>query len=236
MKNIKYTLALLFVIAIIAVTNTGCLKVQKDFSRRTDDTLDAHLNKDVWTYLKSRAYKNATPADTIYRRMYDAIIYSGIDTNEYVKPNRTFILFTNTMITTKATGLWNVVLTSAGKAATSWKSYPAVDVKNYLQYLILTAQYSHYNLPEYDVPATTLAPAGVYTTQPANFKIPNFVSNPNSIMNIKVLNTSVSGSNTQDYPITLNGTFYISTSDLLATNGVVDVMSTATPILPNIPQ
>jgi hypothetical protein len=236
MKNIKYISALLFAVAVIFVSTSGCRKLQTDFNRSTTDTLDAHLYKDAWTYLKSRAYNNKIPADTIYRRMYDAIIYSGIDTNEYIKPNRTFILFTNTMITTKTTGLWATVLTSASKAATSWKSYTAVDVKNYLQYLILTAQYSHYNLPQYDVSATTLAPVGVYTTQPINFKIPNFVSNPTSVMNIKVLNTSVVGSNTQDYPITLNGTFYISTSDLLATNGVVDVMSTATPILPNISQ
>jgi hypothetical protein len=236
MKNIKYISALLFALAVISVTTSGCLKVQKDATRSTTDTIDAHLYKDAWTYLKSRAYNNVTANDTIYRRMYDAIIYSGIDTNEYIKPNRTFILFTNTMITTKTTGLWATVLTSASKAATSWKSYPAADVKNYLSYLILTAQYSHYNLPEYDVAATTLAPAGVYTTQPANFKIPNFISNPTSVMNIKILGTSVPGSNTQDYPVTINATFYVTTCDLLATNGVVDVVSTSTPILPNIPQ
>jgi hypothetical protein len=223
MKKIKNILAIFCVLLAVAVIAPGCLKVQQNFKRSTDDTLNANLGMTAWAYLKSRAYNNHTPNDTIFRRMYDAIIYSGIDTNEYIKPNRTYVFFTNTMVTTKTTGLWASVLTSANKAATSWKSYSTVDVKNYLQYLILTAQYSHYNLPINDVTANTLAAPGVYTAQPAGFKIPAFISNPQSIMYIKVLNASPS--NTSDYPIQLNQTYNVNTSDLLATNGVVDVVT-----------
>ena len=234
MKKIKNIIVVLVVLSAAAIIMPGCMKLQRDFTRSTTDTLNANLGKTAWAYLKSRAYQNATPNDTLFRRMYDAIIYSGIDTNLYTQPNKTYIFFNNSMVTTKTTGLWAAVLTSAGKAATSWKSYPAADVKNYLLYLILNGQYSHYNLPVTDVTATTMLPAGAYTNNPANFKFSNpaFISNPNSTMTIKVLNASPS--NTSDYPIQLNGSVNVTTSDLLATNGVVDVVGTF--VSPNPPQ
>jgi hypothetical protein len=221
MKKIKYISAVLFASLVIGVTMPGCLKLQKDFKRSTTDTLNAHLNMTAWAYLKSRAYNNTIKSDTLFRSMYTAIIYSGIDTNEYIKPGRTFI-FLN-IASCKL--VWADVYTSANKAGTSWKSYPAADVKNYLEYLILTKEYSHYNLPTTDVIANTLLPAGAYTTTPVNFQFhtPALISNPNSTMNIRVQDSSPS--NTSDYPITLNGTIYVNTSDLLATNGVVDVMA-----------
>ncbi|OCX52164.1 hypothetical protein BEL04_11790 [Mucilaginibacter sp. PPCGB 2223] len=232
MKKIKYIIIMLVVLSSAAIIMPGCMKLQKDFTRSTTDTLDAHLNKTAWAYLKSRAYQNATPSDTLFRRMYDAIIYSGIDTNEYIKPNRTY-LFLNQAA---AKAVWAGVFTSANKAGTSWKSYPAADVKNYLQYLILQGQYTHYNLPVYDVVANTLLAPGTYATNPVNFKFnftsAPFIPNPTSTMTIKVLNASPS--NTSDYPIQLNGSMNVNTSDLLATNGVVDVMSVA--VNPNLPQ
>jgi len=230
MKKIKYISAITVAVLVIATITPGCLKLQRDFTRSTTDTLDAHLNKTAWAYLKSRAYNNATPADTLFRRMYDAIIYSGIDTNEYTKPGRTY-LFLNTAAA-KAT--WAAVYTSANKAGTSWKSYPAADVKNYLYYLILNGVYSHYNLGTNDVTAPTLLAPGTYANNPVNFvfRTPVFVPNPTSTMAIKVLNASPS--NTSDYPIQLNDLYNVNTSDLLATNGVVDVMSVFVP--PNPPQ
>jgi hypothetical protein len=242
MKKMKHIIAALIILSAVALIAPGCMKLQKDFSRSTTDTLDAHLNKTAWAYLKSRAYQNATPSDTLFRRMYDAIIYSGIDTNEYTKPNRTFIFLNNAAVyavdsktkLTLTTCVWGAVLTSANKAAKSWKDYPAADVKNYLQYLILTGVYSHYNLPVNDVTAATLLAPGAYTTNPANFKFttPAFIPNPTSTMTIKVLNASPS--NTSDYPIQLNGVTNVNTSDLLATNGVVDVVNVF--ITPNPPQ
>lgn len=241
MKKIKYISAMCLAVLVIAAITPGCMKLQKDFTRSTTDTLDAHLNKTAWAYLKSRAYSNATPSDTLFRRMYDAIIYSGIDTNEYIKPNRTFIFLNNGAVytldkTTKVAStacVWGAVFTTAGKIAKSWKDYPAADVKNYLYYLILNGTYTHYNLPVTDVTSTTLLAPGAYTTNPTNFnfRTPVFITNPTSTMTIKVLNASPS--NTSDYPIQLNGAFNVNTSDLLATNGVVDVVTTF--ISPNPP-
>lgn len=239
MKKIKYIPAILFVCLITAVTILpGCLKLQTDFHRKTNDTLDAHLNKTAWQYLKSRAYGSST--DTIFRRMYDAIIYSGIDTNLYMQSGKTYIYFTNTMVTAK-TGLWAVVFNSTKKAGTSWASYTKTDVKNYLLYLILNGTYSHYNLPTHDVTVQTAAPAGVYATNPTGFTFstvdskgvgtPVTITNPNSTMYIQV--TNASPSNTSNYPITINDLYYVATSDLLATNAVVDVISS--PIFPNLP-
>jgi hypothetical protein len=234
MKNIKNILAAMVIITTVAIIAPGCLKMQQNFKRNTTDTLNANLNMTAWAYLKSRAYNNHTPNDTLFRRMYDAIIYSGIDTNEYIKPNRTFIFLNNGAVytldkTTKVAStscVWGAVFTSAGKIAKSWKDYPAADVKNYLQYLILDGVYSHYNLPVNDVTAKTLLAPGAYNSNPVGFNVrtPMFVSNPQSIMYIKVLNASPS--NTSDYPIQLNQFYNVNTSDLLATNGVVDVMTT----------
>jgi hypothetical protein len=212
---------------------SGCMKLQKDYDRVTNvDTLDAHLYTTAWGYLKSRAYSSHNPADTIFRRMYDGIIYSGIDTLEYTKPNRTFIFLANGTITS---GLWPKVLNGA-TVGKNWTTYSKADVKNYLSYLIMLGQYSHYNLKLLDVPSATLAPAGAYTANPATFKFPGtYVSNPNSLLYIHVSNANTVTSQL-DYPIVLNGTTNISSSDLLATNGVVQVVNSAsslvTPILP----
>jgi len=233
MKKIKICLITLCTAGVIATFLSGCslfgLDMQKDYNRKTNvDTLDAHLYKNAWQYLKSRAYGSKT--DTIFRRMYDAIIYSGIDTNLYIQQNQTFIFFTNNAVTTKNTGYWAAYLTSAKKAAKSWKDYNAADLKSYLLYLIIKGQYSHYNLPISDVSVNTLAPAGTFTNNLAGFILPApFVSNPNSIMTIRVQDASAS--NTSDYPLAVNGNSYITTSDLLATNGVVQVVSYPMPVL-----
>ena len=246
MKKINHiilTITVLFgVSAIISGCSLGGLSLQKDFNRSTTDTIDAHLYKTAWEYIKSRAYGSKT--DTLFRRMYDGIIYSGIDTNEYIKPNRTFILLTNnTIITTTVnanntitrTGLW-VSYTNNGVQGTSWASYSKQDVKNYLLYLILQAQYSHYNLPLKVTTASTLAPAGVYTANPVTFKAPvangaTYNPNPNSQMLIRLSNANTVTSQL-DYPIVLNESINITTSDLLATNGVVSVVSNNTATVP----
>jgi hypothetical protein len=214
---------------------SSCLKLQKDYNRKTNvDTLDAHLNKTAWAYLKARAYGSTT--DTIFRRMYDAIIYSGIDTNEYIKPNRTFIFLSNSEITTAKTGLWATV-TNNGVAGKSWTSYSPTDVKNYLSYLIAQGLYSHYGLKTVDVSFNTLTPPGVYTANPITFKFTvTFFANPNSTMVVHVSNLNTVTSQL-DYPIVINGAINITSSDLLATNGVVQVVNSGTSVItPVLPQ
>jgi hypothetical protein len=236
MKTMKI-FSITFIVACFGMTImfSSCLKMQKDFNRPTNvDTLDAHLYTTAWGYIKKRAYGSAT--DTICRRFYDAIIYSGIDTNEYIKQNRTYILLSNSEITTAKTGLWAVV-TNKGVAGKSWTSYSKDDVKNYLSYLIAQGLYSHYGLKITDVTFSTLAPAGVYTNNSVTFNFSKgiFVTNPNSVMLVHVSNANTVTSQL-DYPIVINDAVNITSSDLEATNGIVQVVnsgnSVITPFLP----
>lgn len=225
MKIIKIISIIVIAFLCIGTLISGCslagLSLQKDYNRSTTDTIDAHVYKTAWGYLKSRAYQNASPSDTIFRRMYDGIIYSGIDTNEYTKPGRTFIFLQNSIVTGQVWAKYK----NAGVVGTKWQSYPAADVKNYLSYLILLSTYTHSNLPLQDIQASTLAPAGVYTTNPATFTAPGtFNPNPKSVMLIHVSNANTVTSQL-DYPIVLNQTVNVNVSDLLATNGVIDVIS-----------
>lgn len=227
MKKLTFITTIIVGIISLSVLISGCelagLSKQKDYNRSTTDTIDAHLYKTAWAYLKGRAYGSTT--DTIFRRMYDGIIYSGIDTNEYIKPNRTFILLNNTAVSTYVWAKYKNG-TAVGK---SWASYSKADVKNYLSYLILLAQYSHYNLPLTDVYAQTLAPAGAYTANSPTFLAPVpsgtvYNPNPKSLMLIRVSNANTVTTQL-DYPIVLNETNNVNTSDLLATNGVVSVLT-----------
>jgi len=223
MKKIKIISIIAIAFLSVGTLISGCslagLSLQKDYNRSTTDTIDAHLYKTAWAYMKARAYGSAT--DTIFRRMYDGVIYSGIDTNEYIKPGRTFIFLQNSVVTSY---VWPKYKNGTA-VGTSWKSYSKTDVKNYLSYLILLSQYTHSNLPLQDIQAATLAPAGVYTTNPPGFLAPGtFNPNPNSVMLIHVSNANTVTSQL-DYPIVLNTNVNVNVSDLLATNGVIDVIS-----------
>jgi hypothetical protein len=223
---------------------SGCekLKLQTSFSRSITDTLDAHLYKTAWQYMLSRS-SFTTGTDTLLKTMHDAIIYSGIDTNLYSQPGHTYFFLSST----GCKNVWSNMLIKGAKA-TSFSSYSPADLKNYFLYLIVKGTYSHYNLPTTPITVQTLAPAGPYTTVPQTFAYPlaygmpagtPIPSNPNSTMSLYVLNTSIG--NTLSYPVvvnmsiattaTLNTTsannVFVTTSDLLATNGVVDVMNGA---------
>jgi len=231
----RITIFSIIIIAFLSIGSliSGCslagLSLQKDYNRSLDDTLDAHVYKTAWGYLKSRAYQNASPSDTIFRRMYDGIIYSGIDTNEYTKPDRTYIFLQNTVVTGQ---LW-AKYKNGSAVGTKWQSYSKTDVKNYLSYLILLGSYTHRNLSvTKDQEIQTLAPAGVYTTNPTTFLAPGtFNTNPKSTMMVHVSNANTVTSQL-DYPIVLNTTVNVNVSDLLATNGVIDVLSGSTAAVP----
>ncbi|SJZ46356.1 hypothetical protein [Sediminibacterium ginsengisoli] len=207
-----------FLLAIGMVTMlSGCYKLQTDYNR-TPHTVDPHINRTAWQYIVDRSVANNT--DTIFRVMYNAIIYSGMDSNEYKVPNRTFILMNNN----SAKAVWTNVKTATNVAGKRWEDYPKDAVKKYLQYLIVQGVYDHYTLPaQSNVEVKTTAPAGSFTTAPTGFAIPNFVTNPNSIMQMQVLNSSPS--NTSDYPIQLNTVLNVQTSSILATNGSVHVIN-----------
>lgn len=216
-----------FILSVVAVMAPGCkkLSLQKDYNRKAD-TVDAHVNMNAWDYLKSRAFGN-TSADSIWKRFYEGIIYSGIDTNEYTKPNRTYIFLNQDAVVRTNSNASDVGFFGAmqvnNKNGTKWTDYPKDLVKAYLQYLIIEGVYDHYTLPPINtVEVNTLAPKGSLTTLPAgitrNTAYP-FGANANSTMIMKVLNSSPS--NTSDYPIVLNENRNVRTASILATNGSI---------------
>jgi hypothetical protein len=225
---------------VSAFSFTSCKKLarQKDYNR-VADTVDTHVYMTAWDYLKQRAL-GATSTDQIWKSFYDGIIYSGIDTLEYTKPNRTFIFLNTEAITRTNANLSDVGFFSAyqinAKNGKAWTDYPKDFVKNYLQYLIIEGVYDHYTLPPINpVTVTTLAPPGSLTTLPAGVTRTSawpFVPNPNSTMQIKVLNSSPS--NTSDYPIVLNESRNVRTSSIQATNGAIHAIDRfLTTTLPN---
>ena len=227
MKLNKIIIGGMLVLAIAASVLPGCkkLSLQKDYNRKMD-TVDAHVNMTAWEYLKKRA-TGTTTNDQVWARMYEAIVYSGIDSAEYMKPNRTFIFLNNDAITRTNSNAADVgffgAYQVANKNGTKVADYPKDFWKSYLQYMILEGVHDHYTLPPINnVEAMTLAPAGSLTTLPAgitrNTAYP-FVPNPTSVMKIKVLNSSPS--NTSDYPIVLNESRNVRTSSILATNGSI---------------
>src|SRR5689334_15338709 len=105
-RVIKYKLLYCSIcVCFVVMLSTGCRKIfglenQKDVDHPTT-TIDPHIYKTAWQYLKERAL-GSNPNDTIFKLMYLGIIYSGIDTAEYTKPNRTFIFYHNDAILRKS--------------------------------------------------------------------------------------------------------------------------------------
>jgi hypothetical protein len=210
-----------------ALSLSGCKKLalQKDY-HRVVDTVDTHVYMTAWDYLKQRAL-GSNSNDTIWKAFYNGIIYSGIDTNEYTKPNRTYIFLNTEAVTRTNSNLSDVGFFGAnlvnGKTTKAWTDYPKDFVKAYLQYLIIDGVYNHYTLPAINyVEVKSIAPVGSLDTLPKgvtrNTAYP-FVPNHNSTMTIKVLNSSPS--NTSDYPIVLNESRNVRTSSIQATNGTI---------------
>jgi len=218
MKNISFGIALLLVMFAVAGCNLAGLKYQEN-ADYTHYVLDPHINKTAYQYIKDRSY-NYAGKDTIFKLMRQAIEYSGIDTNEYLKPDRTFILLHNDAIyRTTVVNKVPTVTTDCyfgkylvnGKPGTKWSDYPKDQVKNYLLYLIVQGAYSFDNLGPNNVTATTLEPQGY---DPLN---------PTSIMLLRV-------NDDQNYPIRLNdfsnSVAYVTvrTTNILATNGDIQVI------------
>jgi hypothetical protein len=213
-----------FVFIVFALSLSSCKKLalQKDYDR-VKDTVDTHVYMTAWDYLKSRAYGG----DSLWKKFYDGIIYSGIDTNEYNKPNRTFIFLNTDAVSRTNSNLSDVGFFGAnlvnGKTTKAWTEYPKDFVKAYLQYLIIDGVYNHYTMPPVDlVEVTTSAPPGSLDTLPKgvtrNTAYP-FVPNHDSKMTLRVLNSSPS--NTSDYPIVLNENRNVRTSSIQTTNGTI---------------
>ncbi|OCX53175.1 hypothetical protein BEL04_02360 [Mucilaginibacter sp. PPCGB 2223] len=218
LKNISFGLFLSVAIFAFSGCNLAGLKYQENADYQ-HYVLDPHINMTTWDYIKTRSY-NYAGKDTIFKLMRQAIEYSGIDTNEYIKPDRTFILLHNDAI--YRTTVVNKVPTITtdcffgkylvnGKPGTKWSDYPKDQVKNYLLYLIVQGAYSFNNLGPNNVTGNTLEPQGY---DPLN---------PTSIMLLRV-------NDDQNYPLRLNdfsnSVAYVTvrTSNILPTNGAIQVI------------
>jgi hypothetical protein len=213
-------LGLTLVFAGIMLLTNGCKLANLDLQQNSDYTpqvLDPHINMSAWQYIKNRSYG---PKDTVFKFMRQAIEYSGIDTNEYIKSGRTFIFLhndaifrttTTNKITTITTDCYFGKYLVNGKPGTKWSDYPKDQVKNYLLYLIVQGVYSFDNL--------TVNNTIVNTLQPLNYD----PLNPTSIMQIRVNNDSNFTMRFNDFS---NSVGYVSvrTSNILATNGDIHVI------------
>jgi hypothetical protein len=202
MKAIKFQLIYIITcIGMVTVLFSSCRKLFGLENQKPEDhpttTIDPHINKTAWAFLKERALGPASsPNDTIFKRMYQAIIYSGIDTGEYTKPGRTFIFLHNDAVrrtsgsTVTADSYFGKykVGPAPGVAATRWEDYPQAQVKNYLLSLIVQGEHTFENVgpdPKFE---KTLMPAG---TDPLN---------PESLIAFRVINDRDSRFRINDFP------------------------------------
>ncbi|HEY4787257.1 MAG TPA: hypothetical protein VIH57_14460 [Bacteroidales bacterium] len=157
MKTRNYIIVTDTIIAADGVTKTvdtvGINDVARLTVKYTTEALNrttAKYNPPVTSVLK---IGKVLKVDTIFTMMIKGILYCGIDTNEYIKPNRTLILLHNDAILRVSSGkpyadcFFGAVLVS-GKVISplAWNKYPQDFVKNYFQYLILLGQYNHSTL------------------------------------------------------------------------------------------
>ena len=197
MKNILKSLltasyALLFVFPGGGCKKLGGLDLQENVDHPTH-TIDPRLNKTAWQYIKERSSGNP---DSIFSQMYQGIIYSGIDTNEYTKPGRTFILLNNGAVDSVISGKVSTACYFGnylvnGVPGTKWQDYPAVQVKKWLQYLILQKNYNYdfghsINAPDLialnsiNDTATTLLPPGSDSLNPGSILLIALTDDRNS--------------------------------------------------------
>ena len=200
MKAIKINQRIIYSAVVIGLLVSGapaCKKVAGlKFQEDTDHTtmvLDAHINETAWQYLKDRSTGNQP--DTIFKRMYDAIVYSGIDSNEYMQPGRTFIFLHNDAIWRTGTpvpidsyfGRYKI----GSAAGTKWSDYSKQQVKNWLLYLIIPGEYSFDNVTPDNVEVKTLLPEGADAANPRSIMLFKVVNDRNSKFTINDFTNSV---------------------------------------------
>lgn len=207
---------------------TGCKKLAGLPLQENQDhivtTLDPHIETTAWDFLKSRALGTSEFKDSILYRMYQGILYSGIDTGEYTKPGRTFILLHNDAVfrksgsTTTADSYFGRYKKN-GVAATKWEDYPKDSVKNYLLSLIVEGEHTFENTPPDPKFEKTLRPPG---TDPLN---------PEGIIAFRVINDRDSRFRINDFPGSAVPTPNLATpgiqartAGILSTNGPIHVI------------
>lgn len=230
MKNIvKGLLAGSF--AILIFSQAGCKKLGGlDLQQNVDHptkTIDPRTNMNAWQFIKSRSFGSP---DSLFYQMYQGIIYSGIDTNEYTKPGRTYIILTNTAIFKPSTSAKDTVRDAYcrkypvnGAFGKQWSDYTPAQVMSWLQYLILQGNYNYnyggsINGPDLNIlnasvdTAHTLLPPGTDPLNPTSIMLINLTNDRNSTVQLN----SFLGS---DYPTTIRSGGYVLTNGAAHVSG-----------------
>ncbi|MES2418844.1 MAG: hypothetical protein V4541_11695 [Bacteroidota bacterium] len=186
MKKVKTIYQKLLVLISLSLLVSGCsmfgLDLHQDYDYKKS-IIDENVHMNAWEYLKKRANGN-NPNDTAFRWMKKAIDYSGIDTLEYTKLNRTYIFLHNEairkvngsqtlqsncffkdfpVITRNPDGSIKFTSATSGVPSTSnptksWSDYDKETVKKYLLYLIGVGDYNYDNLTPDGVDVQSLLP------------------------------------------------------------------------------
>ncbi len=146
------TIAILFSSILSGCNKIAGLPLQTDASYN-GGIINNNSNMTAWDFIKSRSKGKG---DSLFTLMYDAIIYSGVDTNLYKKPNTTYILYTDSAIifhsssgAVSSSSYWGFYKVNK-KAATSWSQYKGADsiaLQNNLLYLFTNGKHSFENIP-----------------------------------------------------------------------------------------
>lgn len=227
MKNIIKGLSVIACVILLFSMAGGCKKVAGlDLQQNIDHpthTLDPRTNMNAWQFIKSRSF--GTP-DSLFYQMYLGILYSGIDTNEYTKPGRTYIILTNTAIFHVKANSKDTVRDAYnrrypingvyGNFGATWQDYSPAQAKTWLQYLILQGDFNYnfgspYNnadltvLNAFNDTATTLLPQGTDPLNPKSIMLISLTNDRNSTVQVN----SFLGS---DYPTTIRTGGYVLTN------------------------
>lgn len=187
MKKIKYIIfapALLLVVFLSGCQIAG-LDLQKDFKFESG-LRDNSISMNALDFMKSRK--------DLFSSMIEAVTYAGL-TDEYTKPNRTFLLLTNRALSDETyfptapsvmgsyfacNQVPNVNYsatdpTKGPKTLTpdTWSVYPVDRVKAFLQYHIVTETVSYYNAKTYATFYPSLAYKGSGDSTMVSFHLVN---------------------------------------------------------------
>lgn len=217
----NYKILFIFSIACLLVAGTGCKKLL-GLERQTDwhfqpQVLDPHINKSAWQFLKDRAI-GATKDDSVLYLMYQAVIYSGIDTNLYTQKNKTFVFLHNDAvyrlsskkITNDCYFGYHLVGTAKVPAA-KWEDYPKDSVKNWLLYLIADGDYTFGSVGPTPIEVKTMLPPGADP------------KNPGSIMYFSIVNDKDMKFRINDF-IGSGKVVQARTAGIISTNGPIHVV------------
>lgn len=143
----------------ITILTSGCdiagLELQEN-APYDHHVLDEHIDMSAWDYL------NLPREDSAFFLIKEGIKYAGLE-EEYKKPDRTFIFFTNDAVYDTTNGgkvaggkIFSTYLTDQGDSARSWQDYTPDEVRDILEYHIFEGAYGYENLSPVNTEVNTL--------------------------------------------------------------------------------